>query len=108
MCNYVIYKLSIVIRFARLNIVDPDRLAHVVLLDLINQLETYYETILRIIYSNINDSHIITMVQLFLDLRCSRVSWVLILYFDFDSCCLREVARRMIIEYNLTNLKVIE
>ena len=38
MCDYVVSKLSIVIRSARLDIVDLDKLAHVVLLDLIKQL----------------------------------------------------------------------
>ena len=35
MCNYVLSILSIVIETSRLDIVDSDRLAHVVLLDLI-------------------------------------------------------------------------
>ena len=35
MYNYVVSKLSLVLGPMRLNIVDPDRLAHVVLLDLI-------------------------------------------------------------------------
>ena len=35
MFNYVLFKLSLVIRSTRLDIVDLDRLAHVVLLDLI-------------------------------------------------------------------------
>ena len=38
MCNYVISKLSLVIGLTRLDIVDQDRLAHVILLDLIKQL----------------------------------------------------------------------
>ena len=38
MCNYVISKLSLVIGSTRLDIVDPDKLAHVVLLDLIKHL----------------------------------------------------------------------
>ena len=38
MCNYVVSKLSLVIRSTRLDIVDPDILGHVVLLDLINQM----------------------------------------------------------------------
>ena len=36
MCNYVVSKLSLIIGSTRLDIVDLDRLAHVVLLDLIN------------------------------------------------------------------------
>ena len=38
MCNYVVSILSIVIETSRLDIVDSDRLAHVVLIDLIKQL----------------------------------------------------------------------
>ena len=38
MCNYVVSKLSLVIGSTRLDIVDPDKLAHVVLLDLNKQL----------------------------------------------------------------------
>ena len=38
MCNYVVSELSLVIRLTRLDIVYPNRLAHVVLLDLIKQL----------------------------------------------------------------------
>ena len=38
MCNYVLSKLSLVIGSIRLDIIDPDILAHVVLLDLIKQL----------------------------------------------------------------------
>ena len=35
MCNYVVSKLSLVIRSMRLDIVDPNRLVYVELLDLI-------------------------------------------------------------------------
>ena len=38
MCNYVVSKLSLVIGSTRLDIVDPDRPAHVVLLELIKQM----------------------------------------------------------------------
>ena len=38
MCYYIVSKLSLFIGLGRLDIVDSDRLAHVVLLDLINQL----------------------------------------------------------------------
>ena len=38
MCNYVVSKLSLVIGLTRLDIIDPDRLAFVVLLDLIKQM----------------------------------------------------------------------
>ena len=36
MCNYIVSKLSLVIGLTRLDIVDPDRLAHVILLDMID------------------------------------------------------------------------
>ena len=38
MCNYVVSKLSLVIGSTRLDIVDLDRLAHVVLLNMIKQI----------------------------------------------------------------------
>ena len=38
MCSYIVSKLALVIGSSRLDIVDPDRLAHFVLLDLIKQL----------------------------------------------------------------------
>ena len=38
MCNYVISKLSLIIGSTRMDIVDTDILAHVVLFDLIKQL----------------------------------------------------------------------
>ena len=38
MCNYVVSKTSLVIGSIRLDIVDPNRLAHVVLLDLIKHM----------------------------------------------------------------------
>ena len=38
MCNYVVSKLSLVIGSTRLDIVDLDRLTHVVLLDMIKQM----------------------------------------------------------------------
>ena len=40
MCNYVVFKLSLVIGPIRLDIVDSDILAYVVLLDLIKQLDS--------------------------------------------------------------------
>ena len=43
-------------------------------------------------YLNVDDCLIIAMVHVSLDLRCSRISWMLILYFDLDLCCLLEVA----------------
>ena len=54
--------------------------------------ETWHETIIWIIYLNVDDCVIIAMVQVSLDLRCSRISWMLILYFDLDPCCLFEVS----------------
>ena len=38
MCNYVVSKLSLVIGSMRLDIIDPNKLPHVILLDLIKQL----------------------------------------------------------------------
>ena len=38
MCNFVESKLSLVIRSIRLDCVNPDRIAHVILLDLIKKL----------------------------------------------------------------------
>ena len=38
MCNYVVSKLSLVVGSTSLGIVNPDILAHVVLLDLIKQM----------------------------------------------------------------------
>ena len=38
MCYYVVFKLSLFIGSMRLDIVDPNKLAHVVLFDLIEQL----------------------------------------------------------------------
>ena len=60
------------------------------------------------IYLNVDDCLIIVMVQVSLDLRCSRISWMLILYFDLDLCCLLEVALWMIVGYSLRCSKVIE
>ena len=37
MCDYLVSKLSLVIGSTRLDIVDPDKLAHVILLDMIKQ-----------------------------------------------------------------------
>ena len=37
---------------------------------------------------NVDDCLIIEMVQVSLDLRCSRISWMLILYFDLNPRCL--------------------
>ena len=38
MCNYVVYKVSLVIESTKLDIIDPNKLAHVVLLDLIKHM----------------------------------------------------------------------
>ena len=45
----------------------------------------------------VDDCLIITTVQVSLDLRCLRISWMLILYFNFTSCCLSEVAVRVML-----------
>ena len=57
---------------------------------------------------HVNDCLIIEMVQESIDLRCLRISWMLILYFDFIPCCLLEVILWVMIRYNLRCLKVIE
>ena len=54
------------------------------------------------------DCLIISMVQVSLDLRCSKISWMMIMYFDFIHCCLSKVAHRVMIGYNLRYLKLIE
>ena len=54
-----------------------------------------------------NDSLVITMVKVSLDLRCSRISWMLILYVDFISCCFPEVVPMEMIRYSLRYSKVI-
>ena len=57
---------------------------------------------------NVDDSLIIAMVQVSLDLRCSRIPWMLILYFEFIPCYLLEVTHRVMIGSNLSYSKVIE
>ena len=57
---------------------------------------------------NVDDCLIIAMVQVSLNLRCSRISWMVILYLDVIPCCLPEVAHEVIIEYTLRFSKVIE
>ena len=69
---------------------------------------TMRQSYIWIIYLNINDSLIIKMMQVSLNLRCSRISLVLILYFDFNPCCLRDVTCRRMIGYILRYSKVIE
>ena len=57
--------------------------------------------------SNVYDSLIIAMMQVSLDFRCSRISWMQIMYLDFIPCCLLEVAHRVMIGYSLRCSKVI-
>ena len=57
---------------------------------------------------HVDDCLIITMMQVSLDLKCSKISWMLILCFDFNPCYLFEVTHRVIIMYNLRCSKVIE
>ena len=56
----------------------------------------------------VDDCLIIAMVQVSLALRCLRISWMLILYFDFIPCCLSKVAHRVMMGYNFRCSKVIE
>ena len=56
----------------------------------------------------VDDCLIIAMVQVSLDLRCSRISWMLIMYFDFIPCYIFKVAHKVIIGYRLWCSKVIE
>ena len=56
----------------------------------------------------VDDCLIIEMVQVSLDLRNSRISWMLILYLDFIPCFLSKVAHRVMIGYSLRCSKVIE
>ena len=65
-------------------------------------------TIIWIIYLNVDDCLIIVMVPVSLNLRCLRISWMLILYFVLDPCRLLEVALWMIVEYSLRCSKVIK
>ena len=57
---------------------------------------------------SIDDSLIIEMGQVSLDLRYSRISWMLVLYIDFIPFCLLKVSLKVIIGYNLRCSKVIE
>ena len=56
----------------------------------------------------VDDCIIIAMMQISVDLRCSRIFWMLILYFDIDPCCLFEVALLVMIGHSLRYSKVIE
>ena len=69
----------------------------------LSTLKICHETIIWIIYLNVDDCLIIAMVQVSLNLRCLRISWMLIPYFDLDPCCLFEVALWMIVGYNLSS-----
>ena len=56
----------------------------------------------------VDDCLIIEMFQVSIDLRCSRISWMLIMYFHSIFCCLLEVAHSLMIGYNVRGSKVIE
>ena len=55
---------------------------------------------------HVDDSLIIVMVQVSLDLRCSRLSWMLIMCFDFIPYCLLEIAHRVMIGYRLSEQRI--
>ena len=55
-----------------------------------------------------DDCLIIAMVQVSLNLRYSRISWMLIFYIDFIPYYLSEVTHRVMIGYSLGCSKVIE
>ena len=61
-----------------------------------------------IIYLYVDDCLIIAIVHVSLDLKCSRISWMLILCFDLDPCSLLEVALWVMVGYSLRCSKVIE
>ena len=48
----------------------------------------------------VDDCLIIAMVQISLDLRYSRISWMLIMYLDSIPYCLSEVAHMVMIGHN--------
>ena len=55
----------------------------------------------------VDESLIIAMMQVFLGLRYSRISWMLILYFDFIPYCLSEVALvEIIIRESLARVEI--
>ena len=56
----------------------------------------------------VDDCLILAMMQVSLDLRCSMISWMLILYLDFIPYYLSEVSHRVMIVYSLRCSKVIE
>ena len=57
---------------------------------------------------HVDDNLIIAMMQVFLDLRSSKISWMLILYFNLDPCCLFEVILWVMVGYSSRYSKVIE
>ena len=57
---------------------------------------------------HVDDSLIVAMVQVSLDLRYSRLSLMLILCFHFIPCYLSEVAHKVMIGYSLRCSKVVE
>ena len=52
---------------------------------------------------NVDDSLIIEMVHVSLNLRCLRRSWMLIMYLDFIACWLLEVDHRVQLEVFIGN-----
>ena len=56
---------------------------------------------------NVDDCLIRAMVHVSLDFRCSRISWMLILYFDLDPSCFLEVTLWVIVGPNLRYSMVI-
>ena len=57
---------------------------------------------------HVDDSLIIALVQVSLDLRYSSLSWMLIMCFDIIPCCLLKVAHRVMIRYSLRCSKIVE
>ena len=56
----------------------------------------------------VDDSLIVAMMQVSLNMRWSRISWVLILYFDLIPCFLLEVTHKVTIGWSGRFSKVIE
>ena len=56
----------------------------------------------------VDDSLIVAMMQVSLNMRWSRISWVLILYFDLIPCFLLEVTHSVTIGWSGRFSKVIE
>ena len=57
---------------------------------------------------DVDDCLIIAMVHVSLDLRCSRISWMLIMYFNLNPCSLLEVTFWVMVGYSLRSSKVTE